>query len=250
MTHRVFICFCILSLGIVGCLPGAPEKRAEMETPPTAPAKPPAIAELHLTLAKEGYPPDEPIPLRMSVRAEKFDLLVPAVSVSGAGAFGGLIVTDAAGTKITPTAPISSKGHTKNLLHDGKALDCVHGVELKSGAETVAALEDLRAHFNLPPGDYTLQVFMNLKVYREFLPDQSPMVVEIEKDILAIQRSRHRAEARQQAISHLRAEIAAIQSEQEEVYDKIYLPLDSLRGTADLESNVVALKVERDMTGE
>ena len=40
---------------------------------------------------------------------------------------------------------------------------------------------------------------------------------------------------KQQAISHLREEIAAIQREQEEVYDKIYLPLDSLRGAANLE---------------
>ena len=97
MTHRVFICFCILSLGIVGCLPGTLEKAVEVEVTPTAPAKPPAIAELHLSLAKGAYPADGPIPLRMTVRAGKFDLLMPAVSVEGEGAFGGLIITDAAG---------------------------------------------------------------------------------------------------------------------------------------------------------
>ena len=244
MIHRVFFCFCILGLGIIGCLTGTSEKTAEVETASTAPAKPPAIAELHLLLAKGAYSADEPIPLRMTVRAGEFDLLVPAVSVEGEGAFGNLIVKDAAGKRIPPTSPIPSEGHIKNLLHDGKALDCIHGVELKSGAETVAALEDLRAHYNLSAGDYTLQVFMDLQVYREFLPDQSPMVVEIEKDILAIQRSRHRAEAKQQAISHLREDIAAIQRNQEEVYDKIYLPLDSLRGSADLESTIVTLRVE------
>ena len=244
MTHRVFICFCILSLCIIGCLPGTLEKAMEVEAPPTAPAKPPTIAALHLSLAKEVYAANEPIPLRMSVRAGKFDLLVPAASVAGEGAFGGLIVTDAAGNTIKPNSPILAVGHTKNLLHDGNALDCIHGVELKSGAETVATLEDLRAHYNLAPGDYTLQIRMGLKVYRESLPDQSPMVVDMEKDILAIQRARHSAEAKQQAISHLREEIAAIQREQEEVYDKIYLPLDSLRGSARLESNVVSLRVE------
>ena len=247
MTHRVFICFCILGLGIIGCLPGTLDKTMEAQAPqaaPTAPAKPEAVAELHLSLAKEVYPANEPIPLRMTIRAGKFDLLVPAVSVEDEGAFGGLIVTDAAGTEIPPTSPIPSEGHTKNLLHDGQALDCIHGVELKSKAETVTALGDVRAHYNLPPGDYTLQVRMNLKVYRESLPDQSPMVVNIEKDILAIQRSRHSAEAKQQAISHLREDIATIQRNQEEVYDKIYLPLDSLRGSAELESNIVTLKVE------
>ena len=243
MTHRVFICFCILSLGIVGCLPGTLEKAVEVKVTPTAPAKPPAIAELHLSLAKGAYPADGPIPLRMTVRAGKFDLLMPAVSVEGEGAFGGLIITDAAGKAITPKSAISAKGHIKNLLHDGKAVDCIHGVDLKSGADTVAALEDLRAHYNLAPGDYTLQVFMNLQVYRESLQDQSPQVVEMEKDILAIQRSRHSGEAKQEAISRLREDIAAIQREQEEVYDKIYLPLDSLRGSADLESNVVSLKI-------
>ena len=244
MTHRVFICFCILSLCIIGCLPGTLEKAMEVEAPPMAPAKSPTIAELHLSLAKGAYPADEPIPLRMTVRAGKFDLLVPAASVEGEGAFGGLIVKDAAGKTIAPQSPISSRGHIKNLLHDGMALDCIHGVELKSGADTVAALEDLRAYFDLAPGDYTLQIRMNLKVYREFLPDQPPMVVDMEKDILAIQRARHSAEAKQQAISHLREEIAAIQREQEEVYDKIYLPLDSLRGAANLESDIASLRVE------
>lgn len=247
MRHRVFICFCVLGLGIIGCLPSTLEKTMEAGAPPTeptAPPKPETIAELHLSVAKEVYPANEPIPLRLTVRAGKFDLLVPAVSVEAEGAFGGLIVTDAAGTEIAPTTPISSQGHTKNLLHDGKALDCIHGVELKSKEETVAALEDLRAHYNLSPGDYTLQVRTNLQVYRESLPDQSPMVVDIEKDILAIQRSRHSAEAKQQAISHLREDIATIQRNQEEVYDKIYLPLDSLRGSADLESNIVKLRVE------
>lgn len=247
MMYRVFICFCILGIGIIGCLPGTLEKAIDAEAPPAAPrppAKPPSIAELHLSLQKEVYSADEPIPLRMSVRAGKFDLLVPAVSVEEEGAFAGIIITDAAGKELTPTIPIPSEGHVKNLLQDGTALDCIHGVELKSGAESVAALDDLRAHFDLSPGDYTLQVFMDFKVYRDFLPDQSPMVVQIEKDILAIQRSRHRAEAKQQAISNLRMEIAALQREQDEVYDKIYLPLESLRGTARLESNVITLRVE------
>ncbi len=244
MTYRVFVCFCILGLVMVGCLPVTSEKSVEMAPTPTAPAKPPTIAELHLSLAKEVYSADEPIPLRMSVRAGKYDLLVPSVSVEGEGAFGGLIVKDAAGKAIKRTSPIATEGHIKNLLHDGKAMDCIHGVELKSGADTVSALEDLRAHYNLAPGDYTLQVGMNLRVYRESLPDQSPRIVEIEKDILAIQRSRHSAEAKQQALSHLREDIATLRREQQEVYDKIYLPLDSLRGSANLESNLVTLRVE------
>ena len=244
MTHRVFICFCILSLCIIGCFPGTSEKTVEVEVPPMAPAKPPTIAELHLSLAKGAYPADEPIPLQMTVQAGKFDLLVPSASVHGEGAFGGLIVKDAAGKTIRPKSPLLAIGHRKNLLRDGAGVDCIQGVDLKSGADTVAALEDLRAHYNLAPGDYTLQVVMNLRVYRESLQDQSPQVVEMEKDILAIQRSRHSGEAKQEAISRLREDIAAIQREQEEVYDKIYLPLDSLRGSADLESNVVSLKIE------
>ncbi len=244
MTYRVLFCLFILGLGTVGCLTRTAEKAVEVETAPEAPAKPPTIAELHLSLAKEVYSADEPIPLRMTVRAGKFDLLVPAASVEGESAFGGLIITDAAGKGVARTSPILWAPHMKNLLHDGKAVDCIQGMEVESGAETVAALENLRAHYNLAPGDYTLQVFMNLKVYREFLPDQSPMVVLIEKDILEIQRSRHSTEVKQQAISHLREEIAAIQREQAEVYDKIYLPMDSLRGSADLESNIVTLRVE------
>ncbi len=152
MTYRVFFCLFILGLGIIGCLTKTAEKAVEVETAPEAPAKPPTIAELHLSLAKEVYSADEPIPLQMTFRAGKFDLLVPAASVEGEGAFGGLIITDAAGKGVERTSPISWAPHMKNLLHDGKAVDCIHGMELESGAETVAALEDLRTHYNLAPG--------------------------------------------------------------------------------------------------
>jgi hypothetical protein len=244
MTYRVFFCLFILGLGTIGCLTKTAEKTVEVETAPEAPAKPPTIAELHLSLAKEVYSADEPIPLQMTLKAGKFDLLVPAASVEGESAFGGLIITDAAGNGVERTSPISWAPHMKNLLHDGKAVDCIHGMEVESGAETVTALEDLRTHYNLAPGNYTLQVFMDLKVYRESLPDQSLLVVQLQKELLAIQRSKHRNEAKQQAISHVKAEIAAAQREQADEYDKIYLPLDSLRGSADLESDIVTLRVE------
>ena len=128
-------------------------------------------------------------------------------------------------------------------MRDGTAVDCVQGADLKSGKKTVAALEDLRTHYQLVPGDYTLQVFMNLEVYREVLKDQSAQIVEMQKSIAEIQGGRHSAEAKQEAIGRLREDIAVIQREQEGTLTRIYLPLDSYRGATDLESNVARLTV-------
>ena len=111
------------------------------------------------------------------------------------------------------------------------------------------ALVDSRGYPIIPrdftSGVYTLQVLMSLKIYREFLEDQSLQIVEIEREIAEVQGSKKLpTDAKQEVTTRLREEIEYIQSQEKERSDRIYLPLDSYRGSTNLESNTINLNIE------
>ena len=86
---------------------------------------------------------------------------------------------------------------------------------------------------------------MSLKIYREFLEDQSLQIVEIEREIAEVQGSKKLpTDAKQEVTTRLREEIEYIQSQEKERSDRIYLPLDSYRGSTNLESNIINLNIE------
>ena len=78
-------------------------------------------------------------------------------------------------------------------------------------------MENLHTYYELEPGNYTLQVSMNLKIYRESLQDQSPQILEYEREIAAIQNSpKLPAAEKQQAVAQLREEIEFMRSKMED----------------------------------
>ncbi len=235
-----------LSLWEVGCLSGKSEKAVEAPTPQTEEtSNPPSVAELDLSLAKSTYANNEPIPIEMTIGVGKFDLLVPYVTVEGKGAFTKLTVKNATGELIKPRYPITMASHPKMLIRKGKETRCIPGADLKALMKKKVVLEDLQAHYKLGPGNYTLQVLMNLKVYRESLPDQSLQILELEREIGRIQKNaKIPTGEKQEVVGILRKEIEFIRSNEKEASDKIYLPLDSLRGSADIESDVVTLTIQ------
>jgi hypothetical protein len=90
-----------------------------------------------------------------------------------------------------------------------------------------------------------LQALMELKVYRESLADQSPQILELEREIASVQsNTKLPADAKQEAIARLKEEMEFIQSSVEEKSTDIYLPLNSFRGSAELQSNVVQLTIQ------
>jgi hypothetical protein len=235
----------ILTLCVIGCLGGISEKAVETNPPPEETDTPAGLAELHLTSPKSAYAPDEAIPVEMTIRLGKFDLLVPYVTVEGRGAFTKLVVKDAKGEVVKPKYPISMASKLKTLFSKNKAVQCIQGVALKARMEKKAVLEDLKVHYKLVPGDYTLQVLMNLRVYRESLVDQPMQIVEIQRDIARIQANRKLpADAKQEAIDNLKKDIEMIESKREGTSEKIYLPIKASRGAADIESNVFALTIQ------
>ena len=247
MTHRFLTLVVISSFCIVGCLTEKPEKileTSEANIPQTEEANL-TVAELSLSLAKSSYQPKEPIHLGMTIKTGKFDLLAPYVTAGGTGAFTKLIVKNEVGETVKPKHPITMANESKTLIWNGKEARSIRGIKLSTKTERKVALDNLRTYYDLTSGDYTLQVLMNLKVYRDFLADQSPQIVEIEREIAEIQGStKLPADAKREATTRLREEIEYIQNQEKERSDRIYLPLDSYRGSTNLESNITILKIE------
>jgi len=250
MTNRfypnsLFIFLIIWSLSAIGCLSGKSEKAVKMTTAQTEPAAPPTLADLHLSLAKPAYAVNEAIPVALTIQVGKFDLLVPYATVEGKGAFTKLVVKNAKGLVVPPKYPITFADKPKILIREGAEVRCIQGADLKAGTEKKSLLDDLQTHYKLEPGTCTLQVMMELKVYRESLGDQSQEVLELEREVVAIQKdTKLPADAKQEAIANLRKDIEFIKSNAKEESNGIYLPVDSLRGSKELASNVVTLKIQ------
>ena len=240
MTRLAFL-LTVFSLYLLGCLGGKSEKPA---APPVS-AEPAPIATLALSVAKSVYAADEPVPLEATLQNGKFDLFVPYGTIEGKGAFIKLTVSDAAGNVVRPRYPITFANQTKTLVHKGREVRCIQGLNLTAGVARTATLEDLQSHYRLPPGDYALQLSIHLKVHRESLMDQSPQILELEHEIARIQANRKLpADAKQEATERLREEVEFIRHSSSFKSDAIFLPLNSLRGSAELQSNVVALKIQ------
>ena len=241
--NYLFIFPVICGFFVIGCLGGKPD--SSVQAAPAPAEKPPTILELHLSSSKPAYAVDEAIPLEMKVQVGKFDLLVPYGGVEGEGVFTNLVVKNVMGEIVKPKHSIAFEDTPKTLMRDGKHVSCIRGMDLKAGTSRNAALDNLHDYYELEPGDYTLQVSMNLKIYREWLQDQSPQILEYESEIAAIQNSpKLPAAEKQQAVTQLREEIEFMRSKMKEKLDQIYLPLNSLRGTAEIKSTVTSLKIQ------
>ena len=115
------------------------------------------------------------------------NLLVPYAAVQSRGAFSKLVVKDNLRQVIPPKLPITFPAKTKTVMWEDRVVSCIQGAELKAGEIRRARLKDLKSYYRLGPGDYTLQVVMELKVYREIFSPESPEVREIKNEIRIVQ---------------------------------------------------------------
>ena len=244
MTTRLLICLTLWSLYTTGCLSGTTGKTEPTPTP-VEPATPASLADLHLSLAEPSYGLNQPIPLDMTIQVGKFNLLVPYAIVTGRGAFTKLVVKDRLGQVIPPKPPITFPAKTKTVMWEDRVVSCIQGTELKVGEVRKASLKDLKSYYRLLPGDYTLQVLMELKVYREVFSPEPPEVLEIKNEIRIVQADIGMPDdMKERMIRNLEKEIEGLQHEEAAKLDGTYLLLDSFRGAATLESNIVPLTIQ------
>ena len=245
MTTRLLIYLTLWSLlYTTGCLSGTTGK-TEPNPAPAEPATPASLADLRLSLAKPSYSLNEPIPLELTMGVGKFDLLVPYATVASRGAFSKLVVKNNLGQVIAAKPPITFPAKTQTVMWKDRVVSCIQGAELKAGEIRKAKLKDMKSYYRLGPGDYTLHVVMDLKVYREIFSPESPEVLEVKHEIRIVQQNASMPDdMKERMIHNLEREIEGLQHGEAAKLDGTYLLLDSYRGVATLESNTVLLTIQ------
>lgn len=204
------------------------------------------LGEVKISTSQASYAMNEAIPIELTLKVGKFDLLVPRRYVEGDGAFANLTVSDADGSTVQPRQIIAISDSADRLFYEGQTIRAMSAIELESGKEYATTLTNLRELYNLPSGQYQVQVSMRIPVYDEpKIPRQSPAIAQIEEEIALLRRDTKLAEsAKSDAIAALRQQIqqlrAAAPPEEAEEY---YLNISNLRGYAELESNILEFEV-------
>lgn len=232
---------------LVGCL-GSQQTTQTIETETAATeAEKSALAVLELSTPKTTYSMQEAIPLELTIQNGKFDLLVPISSVSTQRAFKQLTVANSNGEVFKMKKPVPLGSTLKTLYKDGKSVRCVQGFDMKAGTTQTVSLENLQTYYQLQPGSYTVQVVIELEVYQEFMEDQHPQIIELQREIQRYQNNtspQFTPEAKKEAISYTQDQIDFIKEKYKDELQNIYLPLKSRRGKASLESNSISLTIE------
>ncbi len=199
---------------------------------------------LSLTTPRLTYAPEETIPLELSIQGGAYDLLVPVVNVATSGAFTHLKVTDTNGNRVEPKRPITPPGTAEIFIEtDRKSIQCIRGFELKSAATQVVSLKNLRKHYQLQKGSYTITLTMEFPIYRDRLKRRNPEVMELEEEIKRIKKvtdAHVSAADKRSAVNDLQQQIERLEKRS----NNIYLPTKSLIGKASLTSNTVVLTIK------
>jgi hypothetical protein len=245
LTNRNWLLLLLIAgVVIIGCAPSKLLQQQEKTNTDTTESDKGKVATLQIELAKTNYAIGEAISVTLTWKLDKFDLLVPQDNIEGASAFSGLVLKTAMGEEVKPNRPFGIKSTAKNLYEKGEAVPCIPGVELKAHSEISATLEDLSNYYSLAiPGSYSMQVVTNLKVYKEILVEKSPQVRMIEEEIASIRSAPNLpADAKQDAIASLQADLSLYMSDEDA--GKTFLPLNSLRGSAKIQSNIVEFTIQ------
>lgn len=231
----------------IGCLNSpllvSPEKAPD-PAPAPASVEESFVARLHLSSSQGTYLAGEPISVGVAIETGTFDLLVSHATVEGAGLLPALVVTDQHGTVVESKSPTAYESEMKELVRDGKKVSCVKGMRLIAGTGHMVVIENLQEPYALVPGVYTLQVSLDLKIYKETVTAESIPIHDAQQRIGKVQaKSRIAAHTREKHLAGLRGAVKALEIQAKEL-DEIYLPLDSVRGVVTLKSNVITLKIQ------
>ena len=249
MRYFALTVFLVCSFTATGCMT-SPVFVGTEKTPIQAPSAPPEpveesfVARLHVSSPQATYRSDESISIGVVIETGTFDLLVSHATVESEGLLPALVVTDQNGAVVDPDSPVAYGSEMKELVRDGKKVECVKGVRLLSGTGRMVVIEDIRNHYALTPGVYTLQVSLDLNIYKETVTAESIPIHDAEQRIGRVRaKPRIAAHTREKHIAGLESAIDALEIQAQEL-DEIYLPLDSLRGVVTLKSNVITLHIQ------
>ena len=236
---NTILLYLLLSFSVIGCVAGL-----QKQSSPTDVTTATSGVILTLSTPEATYTSKDTIPIELSIQNGKFDLLVPYANASTSSTFAQLSVTDSAGNVVEPKYSITAPSSEEIFIEkDGKSVQCIQGLALKAATTQIVSLEDLQKYYQLPKGNYTVELTMELPIYKDFLKKRHPEVIELEEEIKRIQKvadAHVSAADKRSAVNDLQQQIDFL----EKKYNHIFLPVKSLLGKATLTSNRITITIE------
>ena len=239
ILKKAILLYLLLTFSVVGCITSLQKQHSPTDVPT-------ATSEVIFSLStpKATYTSKDAIPLEVSIQNGKFDLLVPYADVSTPSVFAQLRVTDTDSNIVEPKRSFTAPNSEEIFIEkDGKSVQCIRGLELKAATTQLLSLEDLQKYYQLPKGSYTVELTMELPIYKDFLKKRHPEVIELEEEVKRIQKvtdGHVSAADKRSAVNDLQQQIEFL----EKKYNNICLPVKSLLGKAMLTSNSITLTIE------
>jgi len=238
---------CLFNFLLIGCIKGklTPQAEQPQSMSPEEKAREEAskIALLTIKTPKTNYGLGEPIPIELKINVGKFDLFVLKDAVETERMASQLVIKSSAGTEIKSIKKIR-QSKPEPLKKDGKQVQGRTGAELKADTEISGSIENLLEYYPLnQPGEYTAQLNIVLPVYKENVIKKPDSILELEEEIKLIKNdSRLPDNKKQVAVFALQDEITLL--EEQGKRPQMFVLLDSFRGNAELQSNVIKFTVQ------
>ncbi len=203
-------------------------------------AKSSKVATLNIETPEKNYTQGEAIPLKLTLKAGKFDLLMKEYSAEMI--VSRLSVKSEDGTEVKCQKNFLAPA-AKPIKKNGKKVECQPGAFLEKGAEKSYSINNLLEYFPMTqPGFYKAQLNLKLQIYTDSVIQKPPKIRDVEEQIAEYKKStRLSANKKQIAIAVLQEEIKTL--EKEGVKSKMFVVLSSWRGNAEIQSNLIEIAI-------
>jgi len=245
----LFLAMVTLPFGCVPMEKGAlksaqPAAQPAQPKPLTPEEKAAKIASLKAEIPKTTFSQGEPIKLKFTFKANKFDLNLESINFTPEGILSQTVIKTSSGDIVLPKGRIEAKSAVERVGFGDSSFDVAPGVTLKAGQTIQVTVDNLLDYYNLKPGTYTLQTILKLNVYKYTYIKKSPRLLEIENEITSLERDRKLdPDAKRTAIQRLREEIRFLKSKNPD-FEKVCVRMDSLMGrTPPIKSNILSFTI-------
>ncbi len=218
-------------------VPGAPGVSAAPEEKPKAP---PAV--LSLQSPQSTYTLAGPIPVKMDLKIGPDDLVVLADSVSDEMLRVKLLVKNAAGEKTACSKPTPRVPNPRPYRGSGAPVNVRDARTLEAESTLTVDIPNLLDYYPVKaPGNYTVQLDLQLEHHDDFVGRSQTQIADLERTIREVgSRQNYTQTERASIIQGLKEEIAQLEQRK----DNRYLVVGRQGTLLDLSSNVLEMVIQ------
>ncbi len=218
-------------------VPGAPGVSAALEEKPKAP---PAV--ISLQSPQSTYALAGPIPVKIDLKIGPDDLVVLADSVSDEMLCTKLLVKNAAGEKITCSKPTPRVSNPRPYRGAGQPVNVRNAKTLEAESTLTVDIPNLLDYYPLEaPGNYTVQLDLQLEHHDNFVGRSQTQIADLERTIREVStRQNYSQTERASIIQGLKEDIAQLEKKK----GNRYLVVGRKGTLLDLSSNALELVIQ------